>query len=172
MAPLAYARTSPLVRRARADNCSGWDCLGDAAQFGIILVIVVFALTMGYMYWRLKIKPNRANRSDAETTVGGYWEVTRRDPNRVSITIYRGQRPSNGPEASRLFVGTERAAAAAVIRRILRTTTRPGAKPATSAPQQAGSGGSTTCQCTTSANHTLGNLERCYRNQAHDLSGC
>ncbi|KAL2188283.1 hypothetical protein L209DRAFT_751134 [Thermothelomyces heterothallicus CBS 203.75] len=56
---------------------------------------------MGYMYWRLKIKPNRANRSDAETTVGGYWEVTRRDPNRVSITIYRGQRPANGPEASR-----------------------------------------------------------------------
>ncbi|KAL2164089.1 hypothetical protein VTH06DRAFT_3303 [Thermothelomyces fergusii] len=99
MARSASAGNSPLVDRARTDNCSGWNCLGDAAQFGIVLVIVMLVLAIGYVYWRLKIKPNRSNRGDAETAAGGYWEVARRDSNRVSITIYRGPRPSNGPEA-------------------------------------------------------------------------
>ncbi|KAK4249606.1 hypothetical protein C7999DRAFT_12559, partial [Corynascus novoguineensis] len=53
---------------------------------------------IGYMYWQLKIKPNRNRGADAEATAGGYWEVTRRDPGRISITIYRNKRPPNDPE--------------------------------------------------------------------------
>ncbi|KAL2156509.1 hypothetical protein VTH82DRAFT_1254 [Thermothelomyces myriococcoides] len=66
MARLTSARDSLLVYRTRTDDCSGWDCLGDAAQFGIVLVIVIFTLTMVYLYWRLKIKANRTNRGDPE----------------------------------------------------------------------------------------------------------
>ncbi|KAL2145153.1 hypothetical protein VTI28DRAFT_7903 [Corynascus sepedonium] len=50
------------------------------------------------MYWQLKIKPSRNRGADAEVTAGGYWEVTRRDPGRISITIYRNKRPPNDPE--------------------------------------------------------------------------
>ncbi|KAK3295527.1 uncharacterized protein B0H64DRAFT_148063 [Chaetomium fimeti] len=103
MAPSAYytgfRSGDGLARRAESDDCSGWDCLGDAAQFGIILVIVAFVLVMAYMYWRLQIKPNLQDGcDDTLTPVNGYWELTRGDPNRVSITIYREPRPLSDPE--------------------------------------------------------------------------
>ncbi|KAK4039212.1 hypothetical protein C8A01DRAFT_47290 [Parachaetomium inaequale] len=80
---------------------SGWNCLGDAAQCGIVLVIVAFVIVTGYLYWRLKIKPNfRGSRGDTRTPVNGYWEVTRRDPSRVSITIYREPRMLSDSEAA------------------------------------------------------------------------
>ncbi len=53
------------------------------------------------MYWRLKIKPGfqitpRIDDDPAPAT--GHWEV-RREPNRVSITLYREPRHPNDPEA-------------------------------------------------------------------------
>jgi hypothetical protein len=72
---------------------SGWDCLGDAAQIGIILVIVTVILALVCLYWRLKVQPNLQNGlSENRAPVNGYWEVTRRNPDRVSITIYRESR--------------------------------------------------------------------------------
>ncbi|KAH6624267.1 hypothetical protein B0J18DRAFT_173257 [Chaetomium sp. MPI-SDFR-AT-0129] len=89
-------------RRDPGNDCSGWGCLSNAAQFGIILVIVSFVLVVGYLYWRLKIKPTRiADRNGDGTTVNGHWEVTRQDPNRLSIHIYRESRPLGNPKPSR-----------------------------------------------------------------------
>jgi hypothetical protein len=66
---------------------------------GIILVVAASVLALGYLYWRLKIKPNLGNAGNKTgAPVSGYWEVTRRDPNRVSITIYREPRPSSDEE--------------------------------------------------------------------------
>ncbi|KAK4149516.1 hypothetical protein C8A00DRAFT_18805, partial [Chaetomidium leptoderma] len=55
---------------------------------------------LAYLYWRLKIKPNLlpSGRNDNRAPATGYWEVSRRDPNRVSITIYREPRTLSGPE--------------------------------------------------------------------------
>ncbi|KAH6850129.1 hypothetical protein B0I37DRAFT_370819 [Chaetomium sp. MPI-CAGE-AT-0009] len=54
---------------------------------------------MAYLYWRLKIKPGlQSGCEDAQTPVNGYWELTRGDPSRVSITIYREPRPLGDPE--------------------------------------------------------------------------
>ncbi|EAQ91410.1 predicted protein [Chaetomium globosum CBS 148.51] len=78
---------------------SGWDCLGDAAQFGIILVIVAVVLALVYLYWRLQIKPGlQSGRDDSQNPVTGHWELSRRDPSRVSITIYREPRQLSDPE--------------------------------------------------------------------------
>jgi hypothetical protein len=79
---------------------SGWNCLSDATQMGIILVVVASVLTLGYLYWRFKIKPNLGGAGNGHRTpTSGYWEVTSRDPNRVSITIYREPRPPRDEEA-------------------------------------------------------------------------
>jgi hypothetical protein len=72
---------------------SGWDCLRDSAQIGIILIAVTVVLALGCVYWRLKVKPNLQNGlSDNRAPVNGYWEFTRRNPDQVSITIYREPR--------------------------------------------------------------------------------
>ncbi|KAK4123243.1 hypothetical protein N657DRAFT_645992 [Parathielavia appendiculata] len=97
MASSAYYKISylenQLVRRAVSNDCSGWSCLSDAAQMGIILVLIASLAAVSYLYWRFKIKPNlqaelNGSCSGSHGRVSGYWEVTRRDPNRVSITIY------------------------------------------------------------------------------------
>lgn len=51
------------------------------------------------MYWRLKIKPDFQNgRNNDRNSAGGYWEVSRREPNRVSITISRNSWRPGDPE--------------------------------------------------------------------------
>jgi hypothetical protein len=39
-----------------APGCSGWNCLNDSQQFGIIFSIVVSALTVVFLYCYLFIK--------------------------------------------------------------------------------------------------------------------
>ncbi|KAH6636124.1 hypothetical protein F5144DRAFT_566372 [Chaetomium tenue] len=86
---------SPYFDKTRTNivDSSGWNCLGDAAQFGIVLVIVAVVIVLVYLYWRLQIKPGlQSRRDDSQNPVTGYWELSRRDPSRVSITIYREPR--------------------------------------------------------------------------------
>lgn len=78
---------------------AGWDCLGDAAQFGVILVIVSVVIVLVYLYWLLQIKPGlQGGRDDSQNPVTGYWELSRRDPSRLSITIYREPRQLSDSE--------------------------------------------------------------------------
>ncbi|KAK3902775.1 hypothetical protein C8A05DRAFT_33498 [Staphylotrichum tortipilum] len=100
MAPTNYhtgfRERSEFARQAEGNNCSGWNCLSDAAQVGIILVVVAFVGVLGYLYWRFKIKPAFAGTSDQNSdsaSVIGRWEVTRQEPNSISITISRESRP-------------------------------------------------------------------------------
>ncbi|KAK4240002.1 hypothetical protein C8A03DRAFT_13648 [Achaetomium macrosporum] len=106
MAPPAYATDFHLgngpTRRAGDETCSGWNCLSDATQTGIILVVICSVAVLGYIYWRFKIKPNQQHGGNhGRSSTNGYWEVTRSSPNRVSITIYREPRPPNDQEAGK-----------------------------------------------------------------------
>ncbi|KAK3302516.1 uncharacterized protein B0T15DRAFT_308280 [Chaetomium strumarium] len=90
-----------VAQRAESESCSGWDCLSDATQAGILLVAVSSVAVLGYLYWRFKIKPNRQHggNNGARTSTHGQWEVTRRSPNTLSITLYREPRPPSNEEA-------------------------------------------------------------------------
>jgi hypothetical protein len=104
MAPPAYSTgfhfDKGVARRTESGSCSGWDCLGEATQTGILLVVFSSVAVLGYLYWRFKIKPNRQH-GRASTITTGQWEVTRRSPNTVSITLYREPRPASDQEAGR-----------------------------------------------------------------------
>lgn len=69
--------------------------MSDAAQTGIVIVVVACVLALGCIYWRLKIKPKLPARNGTRIPATGYLEVSRRTPNRVSITIYREPRQQN-----------------------------------------------------------------------------
>ncbi|KAL2137342.1 hypothetical protein VTI74DRAFT_3282 [Chaetomium olivicolor] len=93
MAPLPQV-TDPQLAPRSSNLCSGWDCLSDAAQLGIILVAVALAAVLGFLYWCFQLRPNlQTGGRNNQSMTTGYWEVTRRDPSTVSITIYRERQP-------------------------------------------------------------------------------
>ncbi|EGS20471.1 uncharacterized protein CTHT_0023030 [Thermochaetoides thermophila DSM 1495] len=94
MAPPILSSGQDHSTRSVSHDCSGWSCLSDAAQFGIILVIIFFVFTIAYIYWRLWIKPQResSNAQAEEETTSARWEVSRRSPRSITITIYREAR--------------------------------------------------------------------------------
>ncbi|KAK4114316.1 hypothetical protein N656DRAFT_796792 [Canariomyces notabilis] len=93
-----------LAQRSENDSCHGWDCLGEAAQFGIILVIFAFVVALGYLYWRFQIKrayPIGRNGRHSEDSYEV--EITGQTSDTVSVTIYPVQRPpeSHGDDERR-----------------------------------------------------------------------
>jgi len=94
MAPPILSSGQDHSTRSVSDDCSGWSCLSDAAQFGIVLVVIFFVFAVAYIYWRLWIKPQRqsSNAQPGEETTSARWEVSRRSPRSITITIYREAR--------------------------------------------------------------------------------
>lgn len=92
------------TRRSAADKCAGWSCLSDAAQYGVILVIIAVVLALGYIYWRLQVVPKRQlNCGEDRASNDEYLQFHREGPNRVSITIHREPRTrdSEGDEETK-----------------------------------------------------------------------
>lgn len=93
MAPSFYltdpAMGSTLARRDGVASCIGWHCLSDAAQLGVILIIISTIALLGFLYWRFQIKPQTLPRRRTVRVSNNSWEVARTGPNRVTVTLHR-----------------------------------------------------------------------------------